>query len=111
MKLVIAIIQPQQLPAVKQALRDAEFSDLTCTNIMGTVPNQEEHHRFRGVDHEISLFQKVRIEIAVQDDSLDPLVEALIKGGQASGGAGKIFVSELTDCATVRTGARGPSEL
>ncbi len=84
---------------------------MTCTNIMGTVPNQEEHHRFRGVDHEITLFQKVRIEIAVNDDSLDPLVEALIKGGQASGGAGKIFVSELTDCATVRTGARGPSEL
>lgn len=111
MKLVIAIIQPQQLPAVKQALQDAEFPDMTCTNIMGTVPNKEEHHRFRGVDHEITLFQKVRIEIAIKDESLDPLVEALIKGGQASGGAGKVFVSELTDCATVSTGARGPSEI
>ena len=111
MKLVIAIIQPQQLPAVKQALHEAECYDLTCTNILGTVPNQEEHHKFRGVEHEITLFQKVRIEIAANDEMLEPVIEAITKGGQASGGMGKIFVTELHDCVTVSTGARGPSEL
>ena len=111
MKIVIAIIQPQQLPAVKRELQAADFSDMTCTNILGTVPNYEEHHMVRGVDHEISLFQKVRMEIAVSDDKLDAIVEAIIKAGQATGGAGKIFVTELFDCATVKTGARGPSEL
>ena len=111
MKMVIAIVQPQQLPAVKRALHEAKFNDMTCTNILGTVPNLEEHHRFRGVEHEISLFQKVRIEIAASDDSVERLVDAIVKGGQASGSMGKIFITDLLDCVTVSTGARGPSEL
>ena len=66
MKLVVAMIQPQQLPAVKLALQEAKFANLTCTNVIGSVPNREEHLRFRGVDQEITLFQKVRVEIAVE---------------------------------------------
>jgi nitrogen regulatory protein PII len=111
MKLVVAIIQPQQLPAIKDALKASEFDNMTCTNILGTIPNVEEHHRFRGVDQEITLFQKVRVEIAVNDEALPRLVDAIEKGGRASGGAGKIFVTELADCITVATGARGPGEL
>jgi nitrogen regulatory protein P-II 1 len=110
-KLVIAMIQPQQLPAVKRALHAASFHNMTCTNILGTVPNLEEHHRFRGVEHEITLFQKIRIEIAVNDESVDAILDAIVAGGRASGGMGKIFVTELADCVTVRTGARGPSEI
>ena len=82
-----------------------------AANILGTVPNAEEHHKFRGVDQEITLFQKVRIQIAVNDDSLDAIIEAINEGGRASGGAGKIFVTDLHDCVTVGTGARGPSEI
>jgi nitrogen regulatory protein PII len=111
MKFVIAIIQPHQLPAIKQALQAARFKHMTCTNVLGTMPNQEEHHRVRGVDHEITLFQKVRVEIAVNDNDVDRLVSALIDGGRASGGTGKIFVAELSDCVTVETGARGPGEI
>lgn len=111
MKLVIAIFQPTQLPAVKRALKDAGFSNLSCTNILGTVPNMEERRRFRGVEHEITLFQKIRVEIAVGDESVESLIDAMIEGGRASGGAGKIFVSELHDCVTVLTGNRGPSQI
>jgi nitrogen regulatory protein P-II 2 len=111
MKLVIAIFQPTQLPAIKRALKEAGFANLSCTNIIGTVPNMEEHQRFRGVEHEITLFQKIRIEIAVDDESVEPLIDAMIEGGQASGGAGKIFITELYDCVTVKTGERGPAQI
>ena len=107
MKLVIAVIQPQQLPAVKLALKEAKFNNMTCTNVLGTVANREEHLRFRGLDHEISLFQKVRVEIAVDDHQVDALVKALSDGGKISGGSGIIFVTELHDCVTIATGAHG----
>jgi nitrogen regulatory protein PII len=110
-KLVIAIVQPQQLPAIKRALHAANFYDMTCTNILGTVPNLEEHQRFRGVEHEITLFQKIRIEVAVRNESLDRFIAAIIEGGRASGGMGKIFVMEMSDCVTVSTGAHGPGEI
>ncbi len=111
MKLVISIVQPQQLPAIKRALHAANFHDMTCTNILGTVPNIEEYQRFRGVEQEITLFQKIRIEIAVRNESLDAIIAAIIEGGRASGGVGKIFVTELSDCVTVSTGAHGPEEI
>jgi nitrogen regulatory protein PII len=110
MKLVIAMIQPQQLPAVKIALQEAKFANMTCTNVIGTVPNREEHLRFRGLEHEITLFQKVRVEIAVEDHQVDALVEALSDGGNRSGGFGIIFVTELQDCITIATGAHGLGE-
>ena len=111
MKHLVAIIQPQQLPAVKKALYEANIQHMSCTNILGTVPNKDEHQTFRGVEHEISFFQKVRIEFFLRDEELDPTIEAITIGGQASGGVGKIFVSELLDCISVKTGNRGPSEL
>ncbi len=111
MKLVIAIFQPIQLPAVKRALKEAGFANLSCTNILGTVPNMEEHQRFRGVEHEITLFQKIRLEIAVNDESVELLIEAMTEGGRASGGAGIIFVTELHEFVTVKTGERGPTQL
>lgn len=105
MKLVVAIIQPQQLPAIKDALKASEFENI------GTIPNVEEHHKFRGVGQEISLFQKVRVEIAVNDESLQRLVDAISQGGRASGGFGKIFVTNLADCITLATGKSGPGEI
>lgn len=118
MKLVVAIIQPQQLPAIKDALKASEFENLTCTNILGTIPNSlgtipsiEEYRKFRGVDQEITLFQKVRVEIAVNDESLQRLIDALSEGGRASGGFGKVFVTDLADCITLATGKSGPSEI
>ncbi|MGE0706561.1 MAG: P-II family nitrogen regulator [Planctomycetota bacterium] len=108
MKMIIAVIQPQQLPAVKRALFAAQVFHMTATNILGTAPEREEHHRFRGVDQEVTLFQKVRLEIAVNEAFVQPTVDAIIDGSRATGGAGKIFVLELGDCIVCRTGERGP---
>jgi len=108
MKLIIAIIQPDQLPAVKRALYEAQIYHITCTNILGTVANYGERQTFRGVEHEVTLFQKVRLEFPVNDSFVETAINAIVKGGQASGGAGKIFVTELCETVTVRTGERGP---
>ena len=91
MKLVIAIFQPIQLPAVKRALKEAGFANLSCTNILGTVPNMHEQQLFRGVEHEITMFPKIRLEIAVNDESVEQMIDAMIEGGRAIGGAGIIF--------------------
>ncbi len=111
MKLVIAIFQPIQLPAVKRALKEAGFTNLSCTNILGTVPNMHEQQLFRGVEHEITMFPKIRLEIAVNDESVEQLIDAMVKGGRASGGAGLIFVTELHDCVLVKTGEHGPAQI
>jgi len=111
MKLVVAIFQPIQLPAVKLALKEVGFANLSFTNILGTVPNMHEHQLFRGVEHEVTMFPKIRIEIAVNDESVEQLIDAMIKGGRASGGAGLIFVTELHDCVIVKTGEHGPAQI
>ena len=107
MKLIVAVVQPQQLPAVKEALAAAQVKHLTCTNILGTT-HEAEHQVYRGVEHEVTLFQKVRIEIAVNEAFVEPTIEAITLGGRASGGFGKIFVSDLHECVTIKTGERGP---
>ena len=107
MKMVVAIIQPQQFPAVKSALFEAQIKHLTCTNILGTAPEGAEVHIFRGVPHEVSLFQKIRIELPLKEEMVERAVDAIVRGGQESGGFGIIFVSELYDVINVRTGERG----
>ena len=107
MKMIIAIVQPQQLPDIKEALQSAGFNDLTCTNILGTVANQHEEHKYRGASQEITLFQKVRMEIGVNDDKAEEAIDALSSGAKASGGSGIAFVTELFECVELGTGARG----
>jgi nitrogen regulatory protein PII len=111
MKMIVAIVQPQQLPSIKDSLHAAGLTHMTCTNVLGTVANEHEEYKYRGATQEITLFQKVRIEIAVKDQTLDKAIGAISEGAVESGGAGKIFVTEITDCVTPRTGARGESEL
>ncbi len=70
MKMIIAIVQPQQLPDIKEALLTAGFEHMTCTNILGTVANRHEEQKYRGASQEIFLFQKIRLEIGVADEKV-----------------------------------------
>ena len=99
MKHVIAIIQPQQLPAVKKSIRESGIEHMSCTNILGTVPNQDEHQSFRGVDHEITLFQKVRLEFFINDEDLDKLIDAVVENHF---GARRHHLLDLKICARQR---------
>ena len=104
MKMIVAIVQPQQLPDIKDALLAAGFENMTCTNILGTVANQHEEHKYRGVSQDITLFQKLRIEIGVTDEQVQNVIDALSAGANKSGGAGIAFVTELFDSIELRTG-------
>ena len=110
MKMIVAVIKPEQLPAVKQALFDAEIRHMTATSVMGTATRTEQR-MYRGVKKEVSLLSRVRLELAVNDANLERALEAISRGGMASGGAGKIFVTELHEVVTVWTGERGTRAL
>ena len=62
---------------------------------------------FRGVDHIVTLFQKVRIEIAANDEMVETVIEAISRGAKESGGFGKIFITELAEVVNLATGERG----
>jgi nitrogen regulatory protein PII len=110
MKLVIAVIRPEQLPAVKSALFDAEVRHFTAMPVMGTA-SRTEQSTYRGVQKETSLFSRVRLEIALNDSRLESALNAISDGCMKSGGSGKIMVTELGDAMTVWTGQRGPRAL
>ena len=110
MKQLVALIRPEQLPAVKEELARAEFHHLTAATVMGTAPKTEQRI-FRGVRREISLFRRVRVELYVQDAQMERAIEAISKGCMDSGGFGKIFVNEVVDVVKIWTGERGSRAL
>ncbi len=108
MKLIVAIIQPHRLPAVKQSLYDAQVYKITVSNVLGCGEETGYHETFRGVDREVTLLKKVRLEIAVNEDYVEPTVAAIVKGARTNAvGDGKIFVLDLPECIRIRTGERG----
>ncbi len=108
MKLIIAYIQPEALNTVKQALYEAEIYKMSVTNALGCGQQKGYHETYRGADIEVNLLKKVRLEIAVNDEYVDPTVDAIIKGARTGNiGDGKIFILELPECIRIRTGEKG----
>jgi nitrogen regulatory protein P-II 1 len=108
MKLVIAYIQPHQLDAVKKALYAAEVYKMSITNSLGCGQQKGYHESYRGVDMEVNLLKKVRLEIGVNEAFLERTIEAIIAGARTGKiGDGKIFILDLAECVRIRTGERG----
>lgn len=108
MKLIIAYIQPERLTAVKQALYEKEVFKISVTNALGCGQQKGYHESYRGVDYEVNLLKKVRIEIAVNEDFVKPTIDAIIAGARTGNiGDGKIFVLDLPHCIRIRTGETG----
>jgi nitrogen regulatory protein P-II 1 len=111
MKLIIAIIQPGRLEAVKQALADVEVFRLTVMDVQGFGRQKGHAEIYRGHEFAVNLIRKVQLMIAVNDEFLEPTVSAILKGGRTGTagevGDGKIFVLPLEDCIRIRTGERG----
>lgn len=108
MKLVIAYIQPERLNSVKQALYEREVFKMSVTNALGCGQQKGYHESYRGVDMEVNLLKKVRLEIAVNEAFIEPTVEAIIKGARSGNiGDGKIFILDLSECVRIRTGEKG----
>jgi nitrogen regulatory protein PII len=110
MKIITAFIRPEQLPDIKEALLEADVRHFTATTVMGTAPETEQQ-MFRGVGREVTLFRRVRLEVAAQDDQTEVVIAAISKGARESGGYGKIFVTELQDVVKIYTDQRGKEAL
>ena len=108
MKLIIAYIQPEKLNDVKQELYKANVVKMSVTNALGCGQQGGYHESYRGVDVEVNLLKKVRLEIAVNEDFVETTVEAIVKGARTGEiGDGKIFLLDLPECIRIRTGERG----
>jgi len=108
MKLIVAYIQPERLSHVKQALFKAGTTKMSVTNALGCGQQKGFHENYRGVDTEVNLLKKVRLEIAVNNDHLDATVKAICAGAKTGKiGDGKIFVTDLGECIRIRTDEKG----
>ena len=109
MKLIIAVIQPEELPYIKEELLKKEIYKFTITYAKGQgkeIPVQEV---YRGLSHEITLLKKIRLEIAVNDEYVNAVVEAITAVAKKDGdkGRGKIFILPIEECIRIRTGEKG----
>ena len=111
MKMIEAIIQPSKLEAVKEALNEIEVVRLTVSDVQGFGRQKGHTEIYRGHEYTVNLLRKVKIQIAVNEEFVEPTIQAIIKGGRSGDdgkvGDGKIFVLDLIDCVRIRTGERG----
>ncbi len=115
MKLIIAIIQPNKLEAVKAALTEVEVFRLTVLDCQGFGRQKGQTELYRGHEYKVNLLRKVQLQIAVNDDFVEPTISAIMQGGRTGEegqiGDGKIFVLPMDDCVRIRTGERGPEAI
>ncbi|MCA9258437.1 MAG: P-II family nitrogen regulator [Planctomycetales bacterium] len=114
MKLIIAIIQPSKLEDVKAALQEVEVVRLTIMDVQGFGRQKGQTEMYRGREITVNLLRKVQLQIAVNEEFVEPTIEAILKGGRTGDGQigdGKIFVLPLDDCIRIRTGERGPEAI
>ncbi len=105
MYLITAMIKPQQFEDVKKELFDANVHKMTVTSVKGCGQQKGYEESFRGVVSEVNLLNKMRLDIAVNEDFKDITIQAIIKGARTETiGDGKIFVTELKECIRIRTG-------
>jgi nitrogen regulatory protein P-II 2 len=108
MKLVIAIIQPHKLEEVKEELYKAEVNLITVNEVLGHGRQKGITEVYRGFKETGNLLRKLRLEIAVNDNFVEPTVKAIIKGARTGEtGDGKIFILPLEQCYRIRTGETG----
>ena len=108
MKLIIAIVQPHKLEDVLQELDKSEIHLKTVSNVLGCGRQKGRTEVYRGRKETGNLLKKVRIEIAVNDNFVDPTIAAITKGAKSGKiGDGKIFVVNLAECIRIRTGEKG----
>ncbi|GBE04694.1 MAG TPA: P-II family nitrogen regulator [Nitrospirae bacterium] len=108
MKLIVAIIQPHRLEEVKASLNDAGVHLMTVSQVLGCGRQKGHTEIYRGVKEVGNLLRKVRLEIAVNEDFVEPTIDAIINGARTGNiGNGKIFVLDLPECIRIGTGERG----
>jgi len=112
MKLVTAIIKPFRLDDVRQALADLGVQGMTVTEVKGFGRQKGHTELYRGAEYVVDFLPKAKIEIAIRDDLVDAVIEAVTKAANTGKiGDGKIFVVNLEQVIRIRTGESGNDAL
>ncbi len=112
MKKVEAIIKPFKLDEVKEALQEIGIQGLSVLEAKGFGRQKGHTELYRGAEYVVDFLPKVKIEVVVPDDQLDPTIEAIIAAAKTGKiGDGKIFVSTVEQAIRIRTSEEGPDAL
>ena len=105
MKLVTAIIKPFRLDDVRNALAEVGVQGMTVTEVKGFGRQRGHTELYRGAEYVVDFLPKAKIEVAITDDRLDEVVEAIVDSAKTGKvGDGKIFVTNLEQVVRIRTG-------
>ncbi len=107
MKLIVAVIRPDRLNEVLEALYRADVRGLTVSRVLGHGGETERVETYRGTTVKVDLQEKVRLEIGVSENFVDVTVKAILKGARTGEvGDGKVFVLDVAQVHRIRTGER-----
>jgi len=112
MKLIMAVIKPSKLDDVRKALSDIGVQGMTATEVKGFGRQKGHTELYRGAEYVVDFLPKTKIEVAVGDDVLERVIEAITTSARTGKiGDGKIFVYNLEQVTRIRTGETGPHAL
>ncbi|WP_374335762.1 P-II family nitrogen regulator [Methyloversatilis sp.] len=112
MKKIEAVIKPFKLDEVREGLSEVGVTGLTVTEVKGFGRQKGHTELYRGAEYVVDFLPKIKIEVIVADDAVDPAVEAIIKAARTGKiGDGKIFVTSVEQVVRIRTGESGDSAI
>ncbi|MGL1935912.1 MAG: P-II family nitrogen regulator [Fibrobacterales bacterium] len=112
MKLLTAIIQPEKLSEVKDALAEAGIAKMTVSPVSGCGQQGGWTETYRGTVEEVNLIKKVKIEVFLNNEYVDKAVQTIVKAARTGKiGDGKIIVRTIDQCIRIRTGEDGESAI
>ncbi|GBE08371.1 nitrogen regulatory protein P-II 2 [bacterium BMS3Bbin11] len=112
MKMVVAIIKPFRLDDVRDALANIGIQGITVTEVKGFGRQKGHTELYRGAEYIVDFLPKVKLEIAITEDQVDTVIEAIVdSAGTGKIGDGKIFISDLERVIRIRTGETGHDAL
>ncbi len=112
MKLVAAVIKPFKLDEVREALSAIGVQGITVTEVKGFGRQKGHTELYRGAEYVVDFLPKVKIEVVLPDDQVEPAIEAIVAAAKTDKiGDGKIFVSDVSQAIRIRTGESGTDAL
>ncbi|PYQ54199.1 MAG: P-II family nitrogen regulator [Acidobacteria bacterium] len=112
MKKIEAIVRPHLLEAVKTALQEVGVIGMTVSEVKGYGRQKGHTETYRGSEYKVELVPKVKLEVVLTDELMDPAVDAVLKTAKTGKfGDGKVFISSLEDVVRIRTGEHGEQAL
>ncbi|MEQ4987330.1 P-II family nitrogen regulator [Proteus vulgaris] len=112
MKYIIAIIKPFKLEEVRELLSELGIKGMTISEVKGYGRQKGHAELYRGAEYEVNFLPKVKIELAISDDQLEPVMQTIMQATDTGKvGDGKIFVLELLQAVRIRTGEFGDEAL